>query len=41
MTLRSVDRDGSASHFSPVLNGGGNNVAILPLEQDSDLAAES
>ena len=33
---RSVDRDGSASHFSPVFDGGRKDVPILLLEQVSD-----
>ena len=36
MTQRSVDRDGSASHFSPVFNGGGKDVATLSLKKVSD-----
>ena len=31
VTQRSNDRDGSASHFSPVFDGGGKDGAILPL----------
>ena len=40
MTQRSVDKDGSAFHLSPVFNGGSKNVTILPLEQVSDSCCE-
>ena len=36
VTQRSVVRDGSASRFSSIFDGGGKDVTILPLEQVSD-----
>ena len=36
MTQVSVDEDGPASYFSPVLDGGGVDVTLLPMEKVSD-----